>query len=52
MLEDAGYQVYFLHKNGFQVGVQFRYNQLSEVQETIVALQKLTGEPQIWIKKK
>lgn len=52
MLEDAGYQVYFLHKNGFQVGVQFRYNQLSEVQDNIVALQKLTGESQIWIKKK
>ena len=52
MLEREGYQVYFLRKNGFQVGVQFRYNTLSEVQERIVALQTLTGEQNIWIKKK
>jgi cell division septation protein DedD len=52
MLESEGYQVYFLRKRGFQVGIQFRYDQLSEVQEKIVALQKLTGEENIWIKKR
>ncbi len=52
MLEKEGYEVYFLHKNGYQVGVQFRYNQLSEVQEKIIALQQLTNEQNIWIKKK
>jgi len=52
ILENEGYQVYLLRKRGFQVGIQFRYDQLSEVQEKIVALQKLTGEDNIWIKKR
>lgn len=52
MLEKEGYQVYFLRKNGFQVGIQFRYAHLREIQEKIVALQNLTGEQSIWIKKK
>lgn len=52
MLESEGYKVYFLRKGGFQVGIQFRYDHLSQVQEKIVALQKLTGEQNIWIKKR
>lgn len=52
MLESEGYQVYFLRKRGFQVGIQFRYDHLSQVQEKMLALQKLTGEQNIWIKKR
>ena len=52
MLESEGYQVYFLRHRGFQVGIQFRYDQLSQVQEKMLALQKLTGEENIWIKKR
>jgi len=52
MLKKNGYQVYFFQKNGFQVGIQFRYHNISEVQDKIIALQGLTGEQNIWIKKK
>lgn len=52
LLKKNGYEVYFVQKNGFQVGVQFRYQELTEIQQKIIALQKLTGEQQIWIKKK
>ena len=52
MLKDDGHEVYFLEKNGYQVGVKFQYNKVSEIQETINILSKLTGEDQIWIKKK
>ena len=52
MLESEGYQVYFLRHRGFQVGIQFRYDHLSQVQEKMLALQKLTGEQNIWIKKR
>lgn len=51
-LANAGYTVYFVQKKGWQVGIQFRYNNLSEVQAQMKALQTLTGEEQIWIKKK
>lgn len=52
MLEADGHQVYLVEKKGYQVGVTFRYNKVSEIQETINILSKLTGEDQIWIKKK
>ncbi len=52
MLKDDGHDIYFLEKNGYQVGVKFQYNKVSEIQETINILSKLTGEDQIWIKKK
>ena len=52
LLRKNGHQVYSLQKNGYQVGIQFRYNYLSQVQEKIVVLQNLTGEQNIWIKKK
>jgi hypothetical protein len=51
-LKSNGYDVYFLQKNGYQVGIEFNYRDLTEVQQKILALQKLTGENQIWIKKK
>lgn len=37
---------------GHQVGIRFYYTNVSEIQQNIVALQQLTGEQQIWIKKK
>lgn len=52
ILENAGYKVYFMKTTGYQVGIQFRYKNLSEVQQKMEALEKLTGESQIWIKKK
>ncbi len=52
MLKDDGHEIYFLEKNGYQVGVRFNYSKVSEIQETINILTKLTGEDQIWIKKK
>jgi hypothetical protein len=52
LLKNDGYEVYFLRKSGYQVGIQFNYTKLSEVQEKIGALQSLTGEQNIWIKKK
>ncbi|MDX2135638.1 MAG: hypothetical protein SFV52_12650 [Saprospiraceae bacterium] len=48
----AGYDLFTMEKNGHQVGVRFSYNDLSEVQQTIFDLQKLTGERDIWIKQK
>lgn len=52
ILKDDGHEVYFIEKNGYQVGVRFNYSKVSEIQETINILTKLTGEDQIWIKKK
>ncbi len=52
MLKNAGYEVYYLQKSGYQVGIEFKYTKYAEVQDRIKELQKLTGEQQIWIKKK
>lgn len=52
MLKEEGFDVYYLQKNGYQVGVRFYYNKISEVQEKMNTLQNLTGEKDIWIKKK
>ncbi|MCW5925147.1 MAG: hypothetical protein KIS77_22715 [Saprospiraceae bacterium] len=52
MLSEEGFEVYSLQKNGHQVGIRFHYTQAKEVQEKIVTLQNLTGEKNIWIKKK
>lgn len=51
-LQDNGYQVYKLERNGFQIGVRFNYKDVKEIQETIRNLQTLTGEQDLWIKKK
>ncbi|MEO6759585.1 MAG: hypothetical protein ABIO24_09035 [Saprospiraceae bacterium] len=52
ILQKNGFQVYRFQKSGYQVGIQFRYHQISEVQDKIIQLQQLTGEQNIWIKKK
>jgi len=52
MLKNGGYTVYSVQNKGYQVGIQFRYTNLSEVQQKLEALEKLTGEKDIWIKKK
>lgn len=52
-LKKNGYDTYHRKVSGsHQVGVEFDYDNLSEVQQKIEALQKLTGEDSIWIKKK
>ena len=52
MLKEEGFTVYYLKKNGYQVGIRFYYNKISEVQDKMKTLQNLTGEKDIWIKKK
>jgi hypothetical protein len=52
LLETNGYDVYVLEKNGYQVGIKFNYRELSEIQAKMVELQRLTGEDDIWIKKR
>lgn len=53
MLKEENFDVYYLPKNGsYQVGIRFYYNNISEVQSKIITLQNLTGEQEIWIKKK
>ncbi len=53
MLKEEKFDVYHLNKSGtHQVGIRFYYNKISEVQSKIVTLQNLTGERDIWIKKK
>lgn len=52
MLKEEGFEVYYLQKNGYQVGIKFHYSRISEVQDKIITLQNLTGEKDIWIKKK
>lgn len=52
MLKEEGFDVYYLHKKGYQVGIRFYYSKISEVQEKINTLKNLTGEKDIWVKKK
>ncbi|GAB4491893.1 MAG: hypothetical protein OHK0019_12740 [Saprospiraceae bacterium] len=52
LLKEEGFDVYYLKKNGYQVGIRFYYTKISEVQEKMKTLQNLTGEKEIWIKKK
>ena len=52
MLKEEGFDVYYLQKNGYQVGIRFYYTKIGEVQQKMVTLQNLTGENDIWIKKK
>lgn len=52
-LQEEGFKTYQqTAKNGAQqIGVQFAYDDASEIQEYILALRQLTGEENIWIKK-
>jgi len=52
-LTDNQFTVYESPKGkGRQIGIRFNYNNIVEVQDNIVALQQLTGQREIWIKKK
>jgi cell division septation protein DedD len=46
------FDTYHRYIQGHQVGVEFMYTDLTEVQKKIEELQKLTGQNNIWIKKK
>jgi hypothetical protein len=37
---------------GRQIGIRFNYNDVVDIQNNIIALQQLTGQTEIWIKKK
>jgi cell division septation protein DedD len=53
LLKEEGFEVYNAKKGSSrQVGIRFYYNKISEVQSNIITLQNLTGERDIWIKKK
>ncbi len=52
MLKEERFDVYYLQKNGYQVGIQFNYNNVREIQDRIAVLQSLTGEQNIWIKQR
>ncbi len=52
MLRNAGYELYEVRKGGYQIGVKFYYHNIKEVQDKMLSISKLTGEKQIWIKKK
>ncbi len=52
LLKEEGFDVYFVQKAGYQVGIQFYYNKPSEIQEKVSTLQQLTGEKNILVKKK
>jgi len=51
-LKKAGYDVYLSQKKGYQVGVQFHYQNMQDIQQKMIALQDLTGAKEIWIKQK
>jgi nucleoid DNA-binding protein len=52
LLAEEGFDVYFVKKSGYQVGIQFYYSNPAEIKEKIAALQGLTGEKNILVKKK
>lgn len=52
LLSEEGFDVYYLAKKGFQVGIQFYYTKPSEIQDKMAVLQQLTGEKHILVKKK
>lgn len=51
-IKGAGLDLYYRHQKGHQVGIEFNYENMTEVQEKIKTLQQLTGEDEIWIKRK
>ena len=52
MLKEEGFDVYYVQKNGHQVGIQFYYTKPEEIQEKIATLSQLTGEKNILVKKR
>lgn len=51
-LDAAGLDTYHRRSKGHQVGIEFYYKNYKEVQEKIKQVQSVTGEDNIWIKKK
>ena len=52
ILKEEGFDVYFLKKGGYQVGIQFLYTKDSEIEEKKATLQQLTGVKTVMVKKK
>lgn len=52
MLTEEGFDVYYVHQKGHQVGIQFYYTNPTEINDKIATLQQLTGEKHILVKKK
>lgn len=52
LLAEEGFDVYYVQKSGYQVGIQFYYTKPAEIQEKVATLQQLTGEKRILVKKK
>lgn len=52
LLNEKGFDVYYVARSNFQVGVQFYYTQPSEIKEKMATLEKLTGVKNIVVKKK
>lgn len=51
-LKAAGWDTYYRLQKGHQVGVEFQYRTMTDIQEKIKQLQADTGEDDIWIKKR
>lgn len=51
-LKATGWDTYYRLQKGHQVGVEFQYRTMSDIQEKIKQLQADTGEDDIWIKRK
>jgi hypothetical protein len=51
-IKAAGFDTYYRIQKGHQVGIEFNYKELTEIQDKIKTLEKLTGETSIWIKKR
>lgn len=52
LLKEEGFDVYYVGRSSYQVGVQFYYTKRSEIDDKIAALQQLTGVKHIVIKQK
>lgn len=51
-LKKNGYEVYLGNKNGYQIGTQFYYQNMSDIQQKMLNLQKIFNTDEIWIKQK
>jgi hypothetical protein len=51
-IEAAGFDSYYRIQKGHQVGIEFNYKEMVDIQNQMKALEKATGESNIWIKKK
>jgi CCDC81-like prokaryotic HU domain 1/CCDC81-like prokaryotic HU domain 2 len=51
-IKAAGFDTYYRIQKGHQVGIEFNYKEMVDIQNQMKALEKATGESNIWIKKK